>query len=105
MRKHLKTIIGASVVTVGLVAAPFTLYAHEEGSGMVSGNSGNLMGKGLMMGPGAGGMMGGPSGMMGMMQMMSEMSRMMEICNNMMQSGSQAPNSQFHKPATQPQKG
>lgn len=98
MRKHLKTIIGASVLTVGLLAAPLTLYAHDEGSGMMSGNSGNMMGGGSMMGQGSG-------GMMGMMNMMSQMSRMMDTCNNMMQSGNQPPNSQFHKPSKQEQKG
>lgn len=98
MYKQVKTIVGGAVLAMGLLAAPIALYAHEEGSGMMSGNSGNMMGGGSMMGQGSG-------RMMGMMNMMSQMSRMMDTCNNMMQSGNQPPNSQFHKDSEGPQKG
>lgn len=91
MRKQAKTIIGASVLAAGLLAAPVVLYAHDNGGGMMGGDSGSTMGNGSMMGQGSGGMMG----------MMGQMSQMMANCNSMMQSmnhgGSGRPNDQWRK--------
>ena len=66
MRKHLKTLLVASILAGGLAAAP-AIYAHDSGGG-----SGSMMGRGMM----------GQSGMMGMM---GQMSSMMENCSQMMQ--------------------
>jgi hypothetical protein len=97
MRKQLKTIIGASVLTAGLLAAPVILYAHEDSGGMMG--SGNMMGNDSMMGQGSGGMMGGQGGdMMGMMNMMGQMA---QNCNAMMTSmmttHGTAPNQQWKR--------
>lgn len=74
MQKLLKMPIAASVLMVGLLAAPIALYANDEGSGMMSGYSENMMGNGSMMGQGAG----------GMMNMRRQMSRMANDCDAMM---------------------
>ena len=63
MRKHLKTLLVASILAVGLAAAP-AIYAHDS-----DGASGSTMGRGMM----------GERNMMGMM------GGMMEHCNEMMQ--------------------
>lgn len=66
MRKHLKVIVGATVIMAGLLAAPL-LYAHEGSGGMPT--------------------MGTSSGnMRGMMNMMGQMSQMAQNCNTMMTS-------------------
>jgi len=63
MRKHLRTLLVASMLAAGLAAAP-AIYAHgSDGAG------GSTMGRGMM---GQGGMMG-------------QMSSMMENCNQTMQ--------------------
>jgi Spy/CpxP family protein refolding chaperone len=63
MRKHLKTLLVASMLAAGLAAAP-AIYAHDS-----DGAGGSMMGRGMM---GQGGMMG-------------QMSSMMENCSQMMQ--------------------
>lgn len=93
MRKQAKTVIGASVLAAGLLAAPVVLYAHDLAGGMMGGDSGNMMGNGSMMRQGSG----------GMMTMMGQMSQMMANCNSMMQSmnhgDSGRPNDQWRKDA------
>ena len=79
MRKQLKTIVGAAVLTTGLLAAP-VLYASGDMP---------VMGGGSMMGQGSANMMGGQGGMMGMMgmmNMMGQMDQMAQNCNTMMTS-------------------
>lgn len=93
MRTQLKTIVGASVLVTGLLAAS-VLYAHEGSGGMP------MMGNGSMMGQGSGNMMGGGmGGMMGMMNMMGQMGQMAQNCNAMMTSmmtnNGMAPNQQW----------
>jgi hypothetical protein len=63
MRKHLKTLLVASILAAGLAAAP-AIYAHDS-----DGAGGSMMGRDMM----------GQGGMMGMM------GGMMEHCNEMMQ--------------------
>jgi hypothetical protein len=60
MRKHLKSLLVASMLAAGLAAAP-AIYAHDS--------DGSMMGRGMMR---QGGMMG-------------QMSSMMENCSQMMQ--------------------
>ncbi|MBN8901470.1 MAG: hypothetical protein J0H19_04660 [Rhodospirillales bacterium] len=91
MQDRLKTIIGASALAAGLLAAPVILYAQEDTARMMGGGSDNMMGGGPMIGQGSRGMMSG--GMMG--------------CSEMMQSrngsGNGTPNSQWRKhPAQNP---
>src|SRR3546814_6946542 len=80
MRRNLKSLLAASALLAGLVAAP-ALYAQDEpaspqppmaGQGMMG--QGGMMqgGRGMM---GQGGMMQGGQGMMNMMGQMSEMMR------------------------------
>ncbi len=69
MRKSLKAVLVATVVSAGVFGAQ-TLVAHEGPGGM--------MGGGSMMGQG-----GGTMGMMG--NMMGQMTQMMDGCNKMMQ--------------------
>jgi hypothetical protein len=85
MPRNLKTVVAASALIGGLLAAP-ALYAHgSDGGGMMGGmmqgRQGDMMGQG------------------GMMNMMSQMSGMMEHCNEMMQGmddhGAQRPNEQW----------
>jgi hypothetical protein len=90
MPRKLKTVVAASALIGGLLAAP-ALYAHGTGGsgmmgGMMQGRQGDMMGQGGMM-----------EGMMGMMNMMSQMSGMMEGCSEMMQGmgGAQRPNEQW----------
>jgi Spy/CpxP family protein refolding chaperone len=63
MRKHLRTLLVASMLAAGLAAAPAIYARGSDGAG------GSMMGRGMM---GQGGMMG-------------QMSSMMENCNQMMQ--------------------
>jgi len=87
MPRKLKTVVAASALIGGLLAAP-ALYAHGTGGG-------GMMG-GMMQGP-QGEMMGQGGMMEGMMNMMSQMSGMMEDCSEMMQGmgGAQRPNEQW----------
>jgi hypothetical protein len=67
MPRNLKTVVAASALIGGLLAAP-ALYAHGTGGGgMVQGRQGDMMGQ------------------RGMMNMMQQMSQMMGQCNEMMQ--------------------
>jgi hypothetical protein len=89
MRKNLKSLLAASTLLSGLVAAP-VLYAQDEPAT----SQPPMTGQGMM---GQGGMMQGGQGMMNMMGQMSEM---METCNEMMKGmmanrGSQRPNEQL----------
>ena len=80
MSRNLKTVVAASALIGGLLAAP-ALYAHGTGGG-------GMMG-GMMQGP-----QGDMTGQGGMMNMMSQMSGMMEDCSEMMQGmgGAERPN-------------
>lgn len=87
MSRNLNTLVAASALIGGLLAAP-ALYAHGTGgggmmSGMMQDRQGDMMGQG------------------GMMNMMSQMSGMMEHCNEMMQGmdghGAQRPNEQWQR--------
>ena len=78
MRKHLKTLLVASMLGAGLAAAP-AIYAHDS-----DGAGGSMMGRGMM---GQGGMMG----------MMGQMNEMMQACTKMMQTASPA-----QPPASEP---
>ncbi|WP_137390410.1 hypothetical protein [Rhodoligotrophos defluvii] len=96
MRPNLKSLLAASTLLAGLVAAP-ALYAQNEPAAPQSpmlGQGGTQGGPGMM---GQGGMMQGGQGMMNMMGQMSEM---METCNEMMKGmmanrGSQRPDEQL----------
>ena len=86
MPRKLKTVVAASALIGGLLAAP-ALYAHGTGGGgmmggMMQGPQGEMMGQGMME---------------GMMKMMSQMSGMMEDCSEMMQGmgSAQRPNEQW----------
>ena len=85
MQNRLKTIIAASALVAGLLAAPVILYARVDTARMMSGGSGNMMGGGPMIAQGSRSMMSGS--MMG--------------CSAMMQSrnggGNGTPNSQWRK--------
>jgi hypothetical protein len=100
MSRKVKTVVAASALIGGLLAAP-ALYAHSTGGGMMGGmmqgGQGDMMGQGGMM-----------EGMMGMMNMMSQMSGMMEDCSEMMQGmgSAQRPNEQWQdRQPEQPQPG
>lgn len=86
MQNRLKTIIGASALVAGLLAAPVILYAQEDTTRMMGGGSDNMMGGGPMIGHGSRSMMSG---------------NMMAGCAEMMQSknggGNGTPNSQWRK--------
>jgi hypothetical protein len=87
MRKSIQTLGLASVLVVGLTAAPLVYGADTW-------HSSSAMGTGMM----------NNGEKQGMMKMMGQMSQMMETCNNMMQSGMQPPNSQYQLPPQTPQK-
>lgn len=99
------TLIAGGLAFASAVHAEKSSSAADQSSMMGGMQSSGMMGMG-------GGMMGGNgqngtgdengarNGMSGMMAMMS----MMDGCNNTMQSHTQLPNSQFHKPSQQSQK-
>lgn len=102
MRPNLKSLVAASALVAGLVAAP-ALYAQDEPAA----SQPPMMGQGMM---GQGGMMQGGQG--GMMTMMGQMSEMMSTCNEMMKGmmanrGSQRPNEQWQdrEPGQQENRG
>jgi hypothetical protein len=102
MRQNLKTLLAASTLIAGLVAAP-ALYAQDDPAAAQP----PMAGPGMV---GQGGMMQGGQGMMGMMGMMGQMSGMMETCNDMMKGmmanrDSERPNEQWQDRAPgQPEK-
>ena len=100
MRTRTKTILAASVVGIGLLAAP-ALDAHDSGA-----SQGSMMGPGMMS---QDGMMGGMmSGMRSMMGMSDEMAGMMAQCQEMIHAmgeqdhGAARPNEQWRERAPNP---
>jgi hypothetical protein len=102
MRTRTKTILAASAIGIGLLAAP-ALDAHDSGASQGSG-------PGMMSQDGMMGMMGGMmSGMRSMMGMGDDMAGMMAQCQEMMQAmgdhdhGAARPNEQWRERAPNPE--